>query len=41
MTALTMCQERNIPVLVFDFKRPGNIRRVIEGADLGTLLTNE
>ncbi|MFM9996385.1 MAG: UMP kinase [Phycisphaerales bacterium] len=41
MTALTMCQERNIPVLVFDFKKPGNIRRVIEGADLGTLLTNE
>lgn len=39
MTALTMCQERNIPVLVFDFKISGNIRRVIEGEEIGTLLT--
>lgn len=30
MTALAMCQERRIPILVFDFKKPGNIRRVIE-----------
>lgn len=44
MTALTMCRERNIPVLVFDFKKPGNIRRVIEagaGGGIGTLLSNE
>jgi uridylate kinase len=39
MTALTMCQERKIPVLVFDFKNLGNIRRVIEGQEIGTLLT--
>jgi len=41
MTALTMCQERNIPLLVFDFKIPGNIRRVIEGEPIGTLLTTK
>lgn len=41
MTALAMCQERRIPVLVFDFKKSGNIRRVIEGAPIGTLLTND
>lgn len=40
MTALTMCQERKIPLLVFDFKIPGNIRKVIEGEPIGTLLTN-
>ncbi len=40
MTALTMCQERNIPLLVFDFKIQGNIRKVIEGEPIGTLLTN-
>lgn len=39
MTALAMCQERKIPVLVFDFKNRGNIRRVIEGEEIGTLLT--
>ncbi len=40
LTALTMCQERRLPVVVFDFKKPGNIRRVIQGEGVGTLLTN-
>ncbi len=39
MTALAMCQENRIPVLVFDFKQPGAIRGVIEGKPIGTLLT--
>ena len=41
MTALAMCQEQNIPVLVFDFKQPGSIRRVIEGEPIGTLVTRD
>lgn len=41
MTALAMCQEQNIPVLVFDFKHTGNIRRVIEGDPIGTLVTRD
>jgi uridylate kinase len=41
MTALTMCQQQNIPVLVFNFKNQGNIRRVIEGEEIGTLLTTK
>ncbi len=40
MTALAMCQERHIPVLVFDFKKPGNISRVIQGESIGTLVHN-
>ena len=39
MTALAMCQENKIPVLVFDFKQKGNIRRVMGGANLGTMIT--
>ncbi|MFO0786891.1 MAG: UMP kinase [Phycisphaerales bacterium] len=39
MTALAMCQEHEIPVLVFDFNRPGNIARVIRGESIGTLVT--
>jgi uridylate kinase len=39
MTAITMCREQNIPVLVFDFKRRGNIRRAISGEKIGTLVT--
>ena len=41
MTALTMCRENSIPVLVFDFKRPGNIRRVMEGEKIGTVIRAE
>ena len=40
LTALAMCEERGLPVLVFDFWEPGNIRRVIEGKPgIGTLLS--
>jgi uridylate kinase len=39
MTALAMCQEHKVPVLVFDFNRAGNIARVVRGEDVGTLIT--
>ncbi len=39
MTALAMCQEHDIPVLVFDFKKEGAIGSVIRGESIGTLLT--
>ncbi|MBL8763701.1 MAG: UMP kinase [Phycisphaerae bacterium] len=38
MTALTMCREQSIPVKVFDFNVPGNIRRAVLGDDVGTLV---
>ncbi|MGI9013756.1 MAG: UMP kinase [Phycisphaerales bacterium] len=41
LTALSMCMQNNLPVKVFAFMTPGNIARVISGADVGTLLTNE
>ncbi|HRQ74303.1 MAG TPA: UMP kinase [Phycisphaerales bacterium] len=40
LTALTMCMEHNLPVVVFDFKVKGNIRRVVRGERVGTLVTN-
>ena len=40
LTALTMCMEQKLPVIVFDFKVPGNIRRVVQGEQIGTELTN-
>jgi uridylate kinase len=40
LTALTMCMERNLPVVVFDFKVKGNIRSVVTGERVGTLVTN-
>jgi uridylate kinase len=41
MTALTMCLENGIPVLVFDFKKPGNIARAIQGDAVGTMVSRE
>jgi uridylate kinase len=38
MTAFTMCQERNLPILVFDFKQPHAIKRVVTGERIGTLI---
>lgn len=40
-TALTMCQEHRLPVLVFNFDMKGNIRRAIEGKGSGSLITHE
>ena len=39
LTALTMCMENKLPVIVFDFKTPGNIRRVVDGESIGTVIT--
>ena len=41
LTALTMCMERDLPVCVFAFKVKGNIRRVVQGETIGTLVSNE
>lgn len=41
MTALALCQERRLPVLVFDFKKPHNIRRAIQGEPIGTIVTSD
>lgn len=37
-TALAMCQEQNVPVLVFDFKKRGNIARVVRRENVGTIV---
>lgn len=38
MTALAMVQEHDVPVMVFDFKKPGNIAKAVAGEMLGTML---
>jgi uridylate kinase len=39
-TAFTMCRENNMPVIVFDMNRKGNLSRVLTGSKTGTLLSN-
>ena len=35
-TAISLCMENNLPIVVFDFNRPGNVVRVVRGEALGT-----
>jgi uridylate kinase len=41
MTAFTLCNENSLPIVVFDMNRSGNLKRIIEGEDVGTLVTFE
>jgi uridylate kinase len=38
LTAITLCMERKIPLVVFNLKVPGNIARVVRGEDVGTTI---
>ena len=39
MTAFTLCKENEIPVIVFDMNNTGNLKKVILGDKIGTLVT--
>lgn len=39
LTAFTLCQENNLPIIVFDMNKPGNLHRLAQGEDVGTLIT--
>ena len=39
MTAFTLCKENDVPVIVFNMNEPGNLKKVIEGIEIGTLVT--
>ncbi len=38
MTAFSLCMENKMPIVVFDVGVPGNIRRVIYGEEIGTII---
>ncbi len=37
-TSITMCMDNRVPIVVFDLMTDGNIRSILEGRDLGTLV---
>jgi uridylate kinase len=39
MTAFTLCHENKRPILVFDMNKNGNLKKVLEGEKIGTLVT--
>ena len=38
MTAFTLCMENKLPIIVFDMNEPGNLLKVVEGLQVGTLV---
>ena len=38
-TAITFCMDRELPIVVFDVTKPGNVRSVLEGKPIGTLVS--
>ena len=38
MTAFTLCQENNLPIIVFDMNKPGNLFKIVKGEEIGTLV---
>jgi uridylate kinase len=38
LTAFTLCRENKLPVIVFDVHHAGNLKKIIEGVNVGTLV---
>jgi uridylate kinase len=40
-TAISLCMENRLPIVVFNIRRPGNIRRIVLGEDIGSIVMEE
>lgn len=38
MTAFTLCEENNLPIIVFDMNKKGNLSKLVSGSEIGTLV---
>lgn len=38
MTAFTLCKENNLPIVVFDMNTAGNLKKLLQGEKIGTLV---
>ena len=38
-TAITLCMDNHLPILVFDLMTPGNVRSILSGEAIGTLVS--
>jgi uridylate kinase len=39
LTAITLCQENNLPIIVFDMNERGNLEKLVKGEKVGTLVS--
>jgi|TARA_B110000285_G_C15101024_1_gene605020 uridylate kinase len=38
MTAITLCNENKLPIIVFDMNKPGNLTKIMNGENVGTVV---
>jgi uridylate kinase len=41
LTAVSLCQENNLPMIVFNMGVPNNLLKLAKGEEIGTLITKE
>ena len=41
LTAFALAEDNNLPIYVFDMNRPGNLLKVVEGEEIGTLVSKQ
>jgi uridylate kinase len=40
-TAIALCRDHELPIIVFDINQPGNLRKIMLGEKIGTLVSTE
>lgn len=40
-TSISLCMDHNLPILVFNLNTPGNLKRIVGGEDIGTIVRRE
>ncbi len=40
-TAISLCMENRLPIVVFNIRRPGNIRRIVLGEEIGSIVMED
>ncbi len=40
-TAITLCMDNDLPIIVFNLTSPGNVRKIVEGEPIGTIVSSQ
>ena len=40
LTAFALCQENDVPIIVFEMNDKGNLYKIVKGEEIGTLVSN-
>jgi uridylate kinase len=40
-TAISLCMDNGLPIIVYDLKKPGNLKRIVLGERVGTMVKEQ